>query len=89
MHGALYDVYFTRRPFLPSLALALSIMSVILIFYNFGNGGLALVTWPARPPAPWQQGMAPNQAPTRFMAPTLEATRTGRAGRRGNKSLDS
>ena len=28
----------------------------------------------ARPPAPWQHGMAPNQQPTRFMAPTEKAT---------------
>lgn len=28
----------------------------------------------ASPPAPWQQGMAPNQPPTRFMAPSELAT---------------
>ncbi len=51
--------------------------------------GCSELTWPARPPAPWQQGMAPNQAPTRFMAPTLQATAAGRAGRSGNRSSDS
>uniref|UniRef100_A0A5K1E2B0 Uncharacterized protein n=1 Tax=Nymphaea colorata TaxID=210225 RepID=A0A5K1E2B0_9MAGN len=29
---------------------------------------------PASPPAPWQTGIAPNQQPMRFMAPTLTDT---------------
>ena len=43
-------------------------------------------TCAARPPAPWQHGMAPNQAPTMFMSPTLTDTSTGCAGRAGNRS---
>mmetsp|Transcript_105 Transcript_105/g.363 ORF Transcript_105/g.363 Transcript_105/m.363 type:complete len:430 (-) Transcript_105:180-1469(-) len=37
--------------------------------------------WPARPPAPWQHGMTPNQQPTRFIAPTDVATSRGGAAR--------
>eukprot|EP00955_Chlamydomonas_euryale_P117392 366470-Chlamydomonas_euryale.AAC.14 len=34
-------------------------------------------TCAASPPAPWQHGTAPNQQPTRFIAPTDAATRDG------------
>jgi len=44
---------------------------------------------PAKPPAPWQQGMAPNQHPTKFISPTLTETCIAEASRSGNKSPDS
>src|SRR5438477_3949258 len=45
--------------------------------------------WPARPPAPWHIGIAPNQAPTRFITPTEIATLRGWAGRSGKRSAES
>jgi hypothetical protein len=38
----------------------------------------AALTCAARPPDPWQQGNAPNQQPTRFIAATDTATAPGR-----------
>src|SRR5512133_4355820 len=45
--------------------------------------------WPARPPAPWHIGIAPNHAPTRFISPTETATFLGDAGRSGKRSTES
>src|SRR5512133_1499566 len=45
--------------------------------------------WPARPPAPWHIGIAPNHAPTRFISPTETDTFRGDAGRSGNRSTES
>ena len=44
---------------------------------------------PAKPPAPWHTGMAPNQQPTRFIRPTLVDTAVGVTNLSGNKSLES
>ena len=44
---------------------------------------------PASPPAPWQTGMAPNQHPTRFIAPTLAETAVADTSLSGNMSDDS
>ena len=41
----------------------------------------------AKPPAPWHDGIAPTQQPTRFITPTLVATELGDAGKFGNNSL--
>mmetsp|Transcript_88837 Transcript_88837/g.281160 ORF Transcript_88837/g.281160 Transcript_88837/m.281160 type:complete len:238 (+) Transcript_88837:605-1318(+) len=42
---------------------------------------------PARPPAPWQEGMPPNQHPRRFIRPTEEATLTRVAPRPPSSGL--
>ena len=47
------------------------------------------LTWAARPPAPWQEGMAPNQQPTKFMSPTDVETSPGFADLSGNSWVAS
>lgn len=45
--------------------------------------------WPARPPAPWQTGIAPNQHPTKFINPTLTETLAADSSLSGNRSPES
>src|SRR5438552_19083997 len=45
--------------------------------------------WPARLPAPWHIGIAPNEAATRFITATEIATLRGWAGRSGKRPAGS
>ncbi len=53
------------------------------------TSSIGVATCAARPPAPQQQGMAPNQAPAAFMAPMASDSAAGLAPRPGNSSPDS